>query len=113
MKTPYYFRSIQKVGKLKTLHAFSIILQWSCLYIWGYGYIRVIPFLKPFEPASEFILAEIIALALFFPCFVKIDQNLELMVPITNDTLQKTLHGFQKDKLLGLDGWMIEYLIEI
>jgi hypothetical protein len=37
------------------------------------------------------------------------EQNDSLMVEVTKEELQKTLHNFQKDKILGSDGLPVEF----
>ena len=41
------------------------------------------------------------------------NDNKRLMEVVTNNELLKILHSFQKDKILGPDGWPFEFYIGI
>jgi hypothetical protein len=46
-----------------------------------------------------------------FPKFVEEEDNEMFMVEVTKGELTEVLHSFQRDKILGLDGWPIEFYL--
>jgi hypothetical protein len=44
-----------------------------------------------------------------FPRFISPEENTRLVEEISMKELKKTLHKFQKDKIMGLDGFSIEF----
>ena len=41
------------------------------------------------------------------------EDNISLMKEVTEGELKEVLQSFQKDKILGLDGWTIEFFIDL
>jgi hypothetical protein len=56
-------------------------------------------------------IAEIVQVARLFPRFVREDEVGPLMAPVSEKELLEVLHSFQKGKILGLDGWPIEFYL--
>jgi hypothetical protein len=56
-------------------------------------------------------LANIIKLDLYFPSFVDEENNQNIFAEVTKTKLRDTMQRFQKDKILGLDGWTIEFYL--
>lgn len=56
-------------------------------------------------------LVEIIRVVHLFPWFVDIEDEDNLMRPITIQELWDTLKWFQRDKIQGPDGWPIEFYL--
>jgi len=56
-------------------------------------------------------IAEIIRQALLYPRFVDEEGNKYLFVEVGMEELKETLHGCQKDKIMGLNGWTIEFYL--
>jgi hypothetical protein len=56
-------------------------------------------------------IAEIIQLALLFPCFVNDETNRSLMEEVSEEELKEVLHSFQKNKSPRPDGWTIEFFL--
>jgi hypothetical protein len=50
-------------------------------------------------------------MTLFFPRFSNEEDNRDLMAKVTEEELKEVLHSFQKDDILGLHGWIIEFLL--
>jgi hypothetical protein len=53
------------------------------------------------------------SLAQLFPGFVEEEDNRSLMEEVSKEELKEALHSFQKEKILGLDGWPIEFFLGI
>jgi hypothetical protein len=56
-------------------------------------------------------LDTIIQMELFFPRFVEEEDNLDLMEAVKEEELKEVLHSFQKDKILGPDGWSMDFFV--
>lgn len=63
-------------------------------------------FKAPREPS----IAEILRVAQFFPSFINGDKNEDLLAEISKNEME-VLHSFQKDKIMGLDWWPIEFFM--
>eukprot|EP00253_Pinus_taeda_P030029 PITA_30029 len=55
--------------------------------------------------------AEVMRIAHLFPIFVDLELDLELTREVTLDELEGTLKWLKKDKILGSDGWIVEFCI--
>jgi hypothetical protein len=58
-------------------------------------------------------IAEVIRVAQLFPRFVEEEDNIALMEEISEEELKENLQSFQKDKSPSLDGWSIEFFLEL
>jgi hypothetical protein len=56
-------------------------------------------------------IAEIVQVARLFPHFVEEEDNQSLMAAVTEKELLEVIHYFQKGKILGPDGWPIEFYL--
>lgn len=57
-------------------------------------------------------LQKIIRITQFFPSFFEGEESEALMVGISENELKGVLHSFQKDKISGLDKWLIEFYLD-
>jgi hypothetical protein len=48
-------------------------------------------------------------MTLFFPRFIDEEDNKYFFDEIIQDELKEVLHKFQKDKIMGLDGWIVQF----
>jgi hypothetical protein len=62
-----------------------------------------------FKEEQRSSIEAILKVASLFPSFVDQEQNESLMVEFTEEELQRNLHNFQKDKILGPDGLPVEF----
>jgi hypothetical protein len=62
-----------------------------------------------FNVDQRSIIESILRVAIVFPSFVDLYYNDSLMVEVRKDDLQKILHKFQKDKISGPDGLLVEF----
>ena len=45
--------------------------------------------------------------------FVEEEDNISLMEEVTKEELKVSLHSFHKDKIHGMDGWTIEFFLDL
>jgi hypothetical protein len=68
-----------------------------------------IHFQSLFKEDGRVNIAEIIKVALYFQSFVDEQGNQYLFAEVTEAELKETLLSFQKDKIIGPDGWTIKF----
>ena len=66
-----------------------------------------------YKAPEHAIVSEVIRITQMFPGFVGPDENHSLMEEVLEEELKCVLKSFQKDKILGQDGWMIEFFLEL
>jgi hypothetical protein len=62
-----------------------------------------------FKTETQASIEEVAQVAQFFPRFFDEADNRLLMEEFTEKELLEVLHSFQKDKILGPDGWTIDF----
>jgi hypothetical protein len=77
----------------------------------GLARMGMMHFSSLFKVDSHFSMAEIVCLVGFFPGFVNEYDNRRLMEEVIVDEVKEVLHGFQKDKSPGPNGWTIEFFL--
>jgi hypothetical protein len=51
----------------------------------------------------------IIKVGILLPSFISLEDNKKLMEEIMKDELERIIHNFQKDTIMGLDGFPIDF----
>ena len=64
-----------------------------------------------FKEDQQDTIAEVIQTARYFPKIISDEYNANLMESVSKDELKTIFHSFQKDKILGPDGWTIEFFL--
>jgi len=82
-------------------------------YFYGMARVGVTHFQSLFKATNQVSIAEVVRLAQFFPRFVEMEDNRSLMAEISEEELKEALFSFQKDIILGSDGWTIEFFQEL
>ena len=60
------------------------------------------------EPPEKWIV-EVIRIDQHFPKMVEKEESMEIMEVVTMEELHLVSHSFQKDKILEMDGWGVEF----
>ena len=66
-----------------------------------------------FKAPLQASIEEVIRLAQMFPRFVDEAGNRDLMMEVLEKELKEVMGSFQKDKSLGLDGWTIDFFLDL
>ena len=74
---------------------------------------RVNHFQNLFKAPLQASIVEVIRMAQMFPCFVDDAGNRDLMKEVSEEELKEVMGNFQKDKSPGLDGWTIDFFLDL
>ena len=75
-------------------------------------YVGASYFKRVYQEHDNLNIVDIIKLSYFFPMFIEDEKNEELIVVISKEELNSILDSFQKDKIIGPNGWTIEFYVD-
>lgn len=112
MKTPDFFKIMQKEGKLLILSGISLFRRVVQLIPSTSSHSLELHISEAYTEAPPGTnLAEIINVANIFPRFVNEEDADTLRALVTSEELESTLKWFKKDKSPSPDGWTVEFYL--